>query len=144
MSGGGGGGDGGDGGSDGGSGGEDDEGDGDGEGGAAPTLLGGSSRVTLLGDAAHPMSPFKGQGANQALLDAVALAKALRGSDLCGGGAPLADALATYEAEMMRRARPKVLKSREAAEQLHCEAATQPANSTRAAAARGGANGYPE
>ena len=45
--------------------------------------------------------------------------------------------------EMMRRATPKVLKSREAAEQLHCEAATHPCNSTRAAAARGGPNGYP-
>ena len=30
-------------------------------------------RILLMGDACHPMSPFKSQGANQALIDAVTL-----------------------------------------------------------------------
>jgi 2-polyprenyl-6-methoxyphenol hydroxylase-like FAD-dependent oxidoreductase len=50
-----------------------------------------AGRVTLLGDAAHPMYPVGSNGASQAVLDAVALADAL-------AGLPVADALAAYEA----------------------------------------------
>ncbi len=38
-------------------------------------------RLTLLGDAAHPMLPHAGQGANQAIEDAIALATVLNGVD---------------------------------------------------------------
>jgi 2-polyprenyl-6-methoxyphenol hydroxylase-like FAD-dependent oxidoreductase len=57
----------------------------------------GEGRVTLLGDAAHPMTPNLGQGACMAIEDAVVLARAL-------GDAPeLGTALRAYEE--MRRTR---------------------------------------
>ncbi len=47
--------------------------------------------VTLLGDAAHPLLPHTGQGAAQAITDAVALGKALREES------SVSEALAAYE-----------------------------------------------
>jgi 5-methylphenazine-1-carboxylate 1-monooxygenase len=50
-------------------------------------------RATLLGDAAHPMYPTGSNGAGQAVLDARSLARHL------ASGAPVAEALAAYDAE---------------------------------------------
>jgi len=47
-----------------------------------PIVNWGSGRVTLLGDAAHPVLPHTAQGAALALEDAVALGLALRGPDV--------------------------------------------------------------
>lgn len=49
-------------------------------------------RVTLLGDAAHPMYPVGSNGASQAVLDGVALARHL-------AAGPVVEALAAYDAE---------------------------------------------
>jgi 2-polyprenyl-6-methoxyphenol hydroxylase-like FAD-dependent oxidoreductase len=57
----------------------------------------GEGRVTLLGDAAHPMTPNLGQGAAQALEDAVALADALNEAD------DPTDALRVYEQRRLPR-----------------------------------------
>merc|ERR1712050_465004 len=87
-----------------------------------------NSLVTLLGDSAHPMSPFKGQGANQALIDAVALAREL---SQCTQEGPLS-ALRRYEEAMINRTASKVLASREAASFLHSELAVATGDQTRA------------
>ncbi len=63
-------------------------------------------RVALLGDAAHPMVPALGQGANTALEDAVVLAEALRCHPDPG------EALRAYEAQRIERTARVVLHSR--------------------------------
>jgi salicylate hydroxylase len=60
----------------------------------APLARWSSGRLTLLGDAAHPMLPHLAQGVNQALEDAVALATLL---GACAGAADVPRALAAYE-----------------------------------------------
>jgi 2-polyprenyl-6-methoxyphenol hydroxylase-like FAD-dependent oxidoreductase len=54
-----------------------------------------TSRVTLLGDALHNMTPYRGVGANTALRDAALLSDTL--SDVEGGRRDLLPALADYE-----------------------------------------------
>lgn len=88
-------------------------------------LLEKSEQVTLIGDAAHPMSPFKGQGANQALLDALSLARGIAKG--CKSLAHWKKAglresvLNEFEAEMLKRSAIKVKDSAEAAEFLHSD-----------------------
>jgi salicylate hydroxylase len=57
-------------------------------------------RITLLGDAAHPMHPFLAQGACQAIEDAAVLGHVLGAS----GGSELERALAEYEGRRLPRA----------------------------------------
>jgi salicylate hydroxylase len=88
-----------------------------------PELLKKAGAATLIGDAAHPMSPFKGQGANQALLDALALARHI--SIGCGAFSKWKEVglrevvLAEFEEEMLERSASKVKDSAEAVELLH-------------------------
>ncbi len=66
----------------------------------------GDGRVTLLGDAAHPMTPNLGQGACQAIEDAVVLAECVRGEE------DVAAALQLYEEQRRGRTANIVRRSR--------------------------------
>jgi 2-polyprenyl-6-methoxyphenol hydroxylase-like FAD-dependent oxidoreductase len=89
------------------------------------SLLEKAGNITLIGDAAHPMSPFKGQGANQALLDALSLARTI--SIGCRPMSQWRDlglresVLTLFETEMLARSASKVKGSAEAAQFLHSD-----------------------
>jgi salicylate hydroxylase len=72
-------------------------------------------RTIVMGDAVHPMSPFKGQGANQSLMDGPLLCSWIEKSNLnsCVNG---------FMRDMVQRTEKKVRASREAAQFLHSDA----------------------
>ena len=100
-----------------------------------PKLLAKGAAITLIGDAAHPMSPFKGQGANQALLDALALARAISKGCRPLSGWRVAgirnNVLTEFESEMLERCASKVKDSEEAAQFLHSEIVLHEADQPR-------------
>jgi 2-polyprenyl-6-methoxyphenol hydroxylase-like FAD-dependent oxidoreductase len=63
-------------------------------------------RVTLLGDAAHPMYPMGGNGAGQAILDASSLSRHL------AGHTDAAAALCAYQDERLPATNEVVLRNR--------------------------------
>lgn len=80
--------------------------------------------ITLIGDAAHPMSPFKGQGANQALLDALSLARTIyiKCKTTNWKEENIRDIiLNNFEKEMFDRTTIKVKESAKAVHFLHCQ-----------------------
>ena len=93
-----------------------------------------SSNITLIGDAAHPMSPFKGQGANQALLDALSLAQKIYDTYHYSGWQRdklRAQVLTPFEKEMLKRSSVKVKDSASAVEVLHSEKVFEGGNQPR-------------
>jgi 2-polyprenyl-6-methoxyphenol hydroxylase-like FAD-dependent oxidoreductase len=86
---------------------------------SVPILPWVTRRVTLLGDALHNMTPFRGIGANTALRDAAALRRAL--AAVARGDGDLLDALAAYERDMIRYGFAAVQASLKSMQRFHAE-----------------------
>jgi 2-polyprenyl-6-methoxyphenol hydroxylase-like FAD-dependent oxidoreductase len=71
--------------------------------------------LTMLGDAAHLMPPYAGEGVNMAMLDALELAECLLSDDF----ANTHDAIAAYEKQMRARASETAAMTLEQTDSLH-------------------------
>ena len=88
--------------------------------------------MTLIGDAAHPMTPFRAQGANQALSDATLLAECLaKNVAQLGPEQGFEAALPEFERKMLPRSARAVVSSREKAKELHSKLVLQKGRKTQ-------------
>jgi len=71
--------------------------------------------LTIIGDAAHVMPPFAGEGANMAMLDALELSECLTSDEYNS----LQEAISNYETNMHRRAANAANESLENGEKMH-------------------------
>ena len=77
--------------------------------------------LTMLGDAAHLMPPFAGEGVNMAMLDALELSECLSSENF----SDLQTAIASYEIQMRKRASDAAQESLENGEKMHSADALQ-------------------
>ncbi|KAH8585386.1 monooxygenase FAD-binding protein-like protein [Bisporella sp. PMI_857] len=82
-----------------------------------------AGRITLIGDAVHSMTPFRGQGGNVAMADGISLARLIHER---GASQSLSDVLRLYEEEMRPRATATVLESRAGAYEANARPKTKP------------------
>ncbi|QXU43592.1 NAD(P)/FAD-dependent oxidoreductase [Pedobacter sp. D749] len=71
--------------------------------------------VTMIGDAAHVMPPFAGEGVNMAMLDALELSESLTGSHHVS----IHEAIVSYETAMRKRASEMAMESLKNGEMMH-------------------------
>ncbi|KAF8253083.1 FAD/NAD(P)-binding domain-containing protein [Wilcoxina mikolae CBS 423.85] len=74
-------------------------------------------RVTLVGDAAHAMTMYRGEAANHGIADVAGLSRALE--RVLDGEVGMQEALRAHEEELKERSRPAVLASRKACLDAH-------------------------
>lgn len=75
------------------------------------------TNLTMIGDAAHVMPPFAGEGANMAMQDALEVSECLTSDSYTS----LQEAISAYEVSMRERAAQAAMESLENGERMHSE-----------------------